>query len=410
MVKLEDIRNAAQAIQGMILRTPLIYSPTISKISGCEVYLKLENLQRGGSFKIRGAAYKVRSHLNEARKGVVAASIGNHAQGVALASKAADVPATIVMPLWASITKQEATKEYGAELILKGHSLTEAIEFARMMAKQSGRLFIHPYDDPEIIAGQGTIGLEIIEDLPDADVIIVPVGGGGLIGGIATAVKALHSETSIVGVQASACPSAYEALNSGMPVLVDGVEEKGSIADAIMVPQVGASDFPLLRDLVDNIAVVTEDQIAAAILLLLERKKILAEGAGAVSLAALLSSSLKIPKGSKVVLVISGGNIDSLLLDRVIHQGLLHHGRLMQFSVALEDVPGSLAKLLEMVAELQANVVNIHHARNERDLTINFTRVDLELETRGFEHIKEIAAALDNAGYRILARPIINEP
>jgi len=407
MVKLEDIRKAAQTIHGMILRTPLIYSPTISKMSGCEVYLKLENLQRGGSFKIRGSAYKVKSHLEEARKGVVAASIGNHAQGVALASKAAGVPATIVMPLWSSITKQEATIGYGAELILKGESLTEAIEFARIMAEQSGRLFIHPYDDPEIIAGQGTIGLEIMEDLPDADVIIVPVGGGGLIGGIATAVKALHSEISIVGVQASACPSAYEALKAGRPVFVESVDEKGSIADAIMVPQVGASDFPLLHDLVDKIAVVTEDQIAAAILLLLERKKILAEGAGAVPLAALLSSSLKIPKGSKVVLVISGGNIDSLLLDRVVHQGLLHHGRLMQFSVALEDMPGSLAKLLDIVSELQANVVHIHHARNERGMSINFTRVDLELETRGFEHIKKIASALDNAGYRVLSKPMI---
>ena len=404
MVKLEEIRNAAKVIQGMILRTPLIYSPTFSNMSGCEVYLKLENLQRGGSFKIRGAAYKIQSHLDEAHNGVVAASIGNHAQGVALASKTADVPATIVMPLWASISKQEATKGYGAELMLKGQSLTEAIEFARKMAKQSGRLFIHPYDDPDIIAGQGTIGLEIMEDLPDADVIIMPVGGGGLIGGIATAVKALRSEISIVGVQASACPSALEALEAGRPTPVEGVEEKGSIADAIMVPLIGVSDFPLLRDLVDKITVVTEDQIAAAILLLLERKKILAEGAGAVPLAALLSPSLQISKGSKVVLVISGGNIDSLLLDRVIHQGLLHHGRLMQFSVALEDVPGSLAKLLDLVAELQANVVNIHHARNERGLTINHTRVDLELETRGSEHIKEITAALNNAGYRILSK------
>ncbi len=404
MVQLNDIRKAEEAIQGMILRTPLIYSPTFSKMSGCEVYLKLENLQRGGSFKVRGAAYKVQSHLNEALKGVVAASLGNHAQGVALASQAAGVPATIVMPVWASISKQEATKGYGAELILKGESLTEAVEFARMLAKQSGKLFIHPYDDPDIIVGQGTIGLEIMEDLVDADVIIVPVGGGGLIGGIATAVKALRSETSIVGVQASACPSAYVALKAERPILVEDVEEKGSIADAIMVPQVGVSDFPLLRDLVDKIVLVTEDQIDAAILLLLERKKILAEGAGAVPLAALLSSSLQIPKGSKVVLVISGGNIDSLLLDRVIHQGLLHHGRLMQFSVALEDVPGSLGHLLDVVAELHANVVHIHHSRNERDLSINFTRVDLEIETRGFDHIKEIAAALNSLGYHIELR------
>lgn len=407
MVKLEDIREAAQVIQGAILKTPLVYSSTLSKMSGCEVYLKLENLQRGGSFKIRGAACKVKSHMDEARKGVVAASIGNHAQGVALASLAAEVTTTIIMPTWASITKQEATIGYGAELILRGQSLTESIEFARTLAEQSGKLFIHPYDDPEIIAGQGTIGLEIMEDLPDADFIIVPVGGGGLIGGIAAAVKAVRPETVIIGVQAAACPSAYEALKKGRPVLVDNVEEKGSIADAIMVPQVGASDFPLLRDLVDRIILVTEDQIAAAILLLMERKKILAEGAGAAPLAALLSPSLKIPEGGKVVLVISGGNIDSLLLDRVIHQGLLHHGRLMQFSVALEDAPGSLAKLMDLIAGLRANVVNIHHSRNERDLPINSARVDLELETRSFEHIREITVALNNAGYHIYSRPII---
>ncbi|MFB3765167.1 MAG: threonine ammonia-lyase [Methanotrichaceae archaeon] len=403
MIKLEDIRTAAQVIQSIILRTPLVYSPTISRISECEVYLKLENLQRGGSFKIRGAAYKIKSNLNVTSKGVVAVSTGNHAQGVAIASKAAGVPATIVMPLGTSLTKQEATKGYGAELILKGQNLTEAIEFAQTLAKQSGRPFIHPYDDPDIIIGQGTIGLEIMEDLPDADVIIVPVGGGGLISGIAAAVKAIRPETRIVGVQPSVCPSANEALMAGNPVRVEDIEEKSSIADAIMVPQVGFLDFPLLRDLVDKIVEVTEDQIAAAILVLLERKKIMAEGAGAVPLAALLDLSLEIPSGSKVVLVISGGNIDSLLLDKVIHRGLLHQGRLMQFSVTLEDVPGSiaLARLLDIIAKFQANVVHIHHSREERDMFLNFTRVDLEIETRGFKHNNEIAAALSSAGYHI---------
>lgn len=401
MASLADVKEAAKTIQGKVLHTPLVYSPTFSRLSGSKVFLKLENLQAGGSFKIRGATYKIESNLEGIRsKGVVAASIGNHAQGVALAAKAAGVAATIVMPVWASITKQEATKEYGAELILKGQSLMESIQFAQDLAKRSGRIFIHPYDDMDIITGQGTIGLEILEDLPEPDVIIVPVGGGGLISGISMAVKALRPTIRVIGVQTAACPSAREALKAGRPIALDA-EEKSSIADAIMVPQVGDADFPMLRDLVDEIAVVNDDQIAAAMLLLLERKKILAEGAGAVPLAALLGQSLQIPKGSKVVLVISGGNIDSLLLDRVIHQGLLQHGRLMQFSVSLEDVPGSLAKLLDLVAELQANAVHIHHARNERDLPINFTRVDLELETRGFEHIAEITAALNNAGYRV---------
>ncbi len=400
MLRLEDVQKASKIIHGKILRTPLIYSPTFSKMANAEVYLKLENLQMGGSFKIRGATCKIQSHLNEIRqKGVVAASIGNHAQGVALAAKSAGVPATIVMPVWASITKQEATKEYGAELILRGQSLTETISFARGLAEESGRLFIHPYDDPEVIAGQGTIGLEIIEDLPDPDIILVPVGGGGLITGIATAVKALRTETCVIGVQAAACPSACEALKAGRPVALN-VDEKESLADAIMVPQVGEADFPILRDLVDDIIVVNEDQIATSMLLLLERKKILVEGAAATPLAALLSNSLEIAEGSKIVLVISGGNLDSLLLDRVIHQGLLQHGRLMQLSVYIEDIPGSLAKLLDILAELQANAVSIRHTRNERGMPINFTRVDLELETRGFEHITEITAALNNAGYR----------
>lgn len=401
MVRLEDIQKASKIIHGKVLRTPLIYSPTFSKMANAAVYLKLENLQMGGSFKIRGATYKIQSHLNEiSQKGVVAASIGNHAQGVALAAKAAGVPATIVMPVWASITKQEATKEYGAELILKGENLIETISFAHGLAEESGKLFIHPYDDPEVIIGQGTIGLEILEDLPDPDIILVPVGGGGLIAGITTAVKALRSETCVIGVQAAACPSACEALKAGRPMALS-VDEKESLADAIMVPQVGEADFPILRDLVDDIIVVNEDQIATSMLLLLERKKILVEGAAATPLAALLSNSLEITKGSKIVLVISGGNLDSLLLDRVIHQGLLQHGRLMQFSVYIEDIPGSLAKLLDLVAKLQANAVSIHHTHSERGMPINFTRVDLELETRGFEHIKEIATALKDAGYRV---------
>jgi threonine dehydratase len=402
MISLADVQNAAKLIQGKVLRTPLVYSPTFSKMTGCQIYLKLENLQIGGSFKVRGATNKIHSHLEDIQdRGVIAASIGNHAQGAALAARMAGIPATIVMPVWASIAKQEATRGYGADVILKGGSLVECIEIARRIAFETGKLFIHPYDDEEIISGQGTIGLEILEDLPDVDTIIVPVGGGGLIGGIAAAVKALRHQTRIIGVQAAACPSACEALKAGGPVALDA-EEKSSLADAIMVTQVGDADYLLLRDLVDKIVVVDESQIAAAVLLLLERKKILAEGAGAVPLAALLSKSVRLPSGSNVVLVISGGNVDSLLLDRIIHHGLLFQGRLMRFSVLLEDTPGSLAKLLHLIAGFSANVVHIHHARNQRDLPLNFTRVDLELETRGPNHIKEVAEALRASGYRII--------
>ncbi len=404
MISLADVKEAAKVLQGKVLRTPLVYSPTISRLSGAEVYLKLENLQMGGSFKIRGATNKIQSHLEQmSTKGVVAASVGNHAQGVAMAARAANVPATIIMPVWASIAKQQATRGYGAEVILQGESLVESIEIARKMASKTGRTFIHPYDDEEVITGQGTIGLEILEDLPDADYILVPVGGGGLIGGIAVAAKAMRPAVRILGVQAASCASAREALRAGRPVELEA-EEKGSLADAIMVTRVGEAAFPLLRELVDEIVVVNEDQIAAAVLMLLERKRILAEGAGAVPLAALLGGSLAIPEGSKVVLVISGGNVDSLLLDRIIAAGLRQEGRLMRFAVCLEDVPGSLAGLLDLLARLKANVVHIHHARNERGLAINYTRVDLELETRGLDHIKEIEAAMRRAGYRFKVR------
>lgn len=402
MISLADIQLASRLISDKVPRTPLIYSSTFSKMADAKVYLKLENLQRGGSFKIRGATNKVQSHLCEIKdKGVVAASVGNHAQGVALAALAAGIPAIIVMPAWASLAKQEATRGYGADVVLEGNSLAESIEIARQMAAKTESLFIHPYDDEEVMAGQGTIGLEILEDLPDVDAIIIPVGGGGLICGIARAVKALRPQTRIIGVQAAVCPSACEALKAGRPMALD-VEEKSSIADAIMVTQIGDACLPLLQDLVDEIILVAEDQIAAAVLLLLERKRILAEGAGAVPLAALLSGSVQMPRGSKIVLVISGGNVDSLLLDKIISRGLWNEGRLMSFSVCIEDAPGSLNRLLGLIAQSRANVVHIRHVRRERSLPISFARVDLELETRGPDHIKEIAGALTASGYRIM--------
>ena len=404
MISLADIKKASVLLQGKVLRTPLIYSQTFSNLTGTEVYLKLENLQLGGSFKIRGATFKMLCHMNEIKsKGLIAASVGNHAQGVALAARAASIPATIIMPIWASMAKKEATRGYGAQLILEGQSLVESIAIGQQMAVESSKIFIHPYDDEEVMAGQGTIGLEILEDLPNADYILVPVGGGGLIGGIAVAAKALRPEIRLIGVQSSLCPSVHEALQAGRPVDLNA-EERGALADAIMVTEVGKSPFSIIQKLVDKIAVVDEDQIASAILLLLERKRILAEGAGAAPLAALLSESLGIPRGSKVVLLISGGNVDTLLLDRIIAFGLRQQGRLMRFSICLEDIPGSLAKLLDLLAKHQANIVHIHHARNERDLPINFTRVDLELETRGFVHSKEIENDLKGANYKIFLK------
>ena len=403
MIEFSDVLQAANLLKDRVIRTPLVYSPTFSRIAQAEVYLKLESLQMGGSFKVRGATYKLQSNLKKIQPGVIAASVGNHAQGVALAASAAGVPATIIMPVWASISKQEATRAYGAEVRLMGKSLVESIEIGRRMAQETNRIFIHPFDDEEVIAGQGTVGLEILEDLPDTDLIIVPVGGGGLIAGIALAAKAIRPEARVVGVQAASCPSARKALELGRPAEVQA-EERGSIADAIMVTQVGEAPFPLLQKLVDEIVLVDEEQIASAVLKLLERKRILAEGAAAAPLAALLSGSLQVAEGSRVVLVVSGGNVDSLLLERIIAAGLFREGRLMHFSVCLVDSPGSLARLLGLLADQEANVVHIRHARNEGGVAINYTRVDLELETRGFEHIKEIERAMDGAGYRFMRR------
>ncbi|HPY72203.1 MAG TPA: threonine ammonia-lyase [Methanothrix sp.] len=401
MIEFDEIREAARLLEGRVIRTPLVRSHTFSQMARAEVYLKLESLQIGGSFKVRGATYKLLKRREEiGPAGVVAASAGNHAQGVALAARAAGLPAMIVMPVWASMGKQEATKSYGAEVILAGDSLAESISIARGMAEE-GRTFIHPYDDRDIIAGQGTVGLEVLEDLPVPDLVVVPVGGGGLISGIASAIKPLRPETRIIGVQAAACPSAFEALRAGRRV---SVEAKKSIADGISVKEVGEANLPIIREHVDKVVLVEEEEIASAVLALLERKKVLAEGAGAAPLAALLASKLALPAGGKVVLVISGGNLDPPLMERAIRQGLLNDGRMMRFSACIEDVPGSLARLLDLVAVTGGNVLHIHHARGGKDLSLFKTRVDLEVETRGFGMIEEIKVALRAAGYEVVVR------
>jgi threonine dehydratase len=402
MVSLDDIKNAAKILEGRIIRTPLVYSPTLSRMSGAQIFLKLENLQKTGSFKSRGAIYKIFSRLKEiGPEGVVTASAGNHAQGVALAAGQAQLRATIVMPELASLTKQEATRGYGGEVILKGESIDESITYALELSK-AGRTFVHPYDDYDIITGQGTIGLEILADLPDVDVVVAPVGGGGLISGIATAVKAVRPVTRIYGVQAAACPSAYQSLKLGE---LTRVGARKSIADGITVKQIGEKNFPILQETIEEIVLVEEDQIAAAILLLLERKKVLAEGAGVVPLAAILNGSLLVEPTNKVVLVISGGNMDSPLVGRVIRQGLFRDGRIMRFAVFLDDVPGALARILSVIAKQNANVLHIDHTRSGRFMPINISRVDLELETRSREHILDITEHLKSSGYEIFADP-----
>jgi threonine dehydratase len=398
-ISLTQFRQAADLIRPHIIHTPLVHSPTLSQMFDCDIYLKLENLQKTGSFKIRGAAYKIFSRRNEIRSGgVVAASAGNHAQGVALAAFRAGLSATIVMPEWASISKQEATCNYGGQVLLWGKSIGESLEKAKEIAAQ-GKTFIHPFDDVDIITGQGTLGLEILEDLPDARMILAPVGGGGLISGIALAAKAMSSGVQVIGVQAGVCPSAAEALHRGH---VKTIRAQPSIADGISVRQIGELTFDVLRSCVNRIALVDEDSIARAILMLLERKKILAEGAGAVPLAALLNGAVSAPKGGKLVLVISGGNVDSPLLGRILHQGLLKNGRIMRIQVQLDDTPGSLARLLTLVARHKANVLHIFHDRNVMNLPLFVTSVSLELETRGAPHISEVFEEIQQAGYRIL--------
>jgi threonine dehydratase len=396
MVTLADIQNAATVLKGHIIRTPLVYSPTFSAMTGAHVYLKLENLQKAGSFKVRGATSKIhaaREQIGDA--GVIAASAGNHAQGVAVAARQAGIPATIVMPETVSISKEEATFGYGAEVILKGKNLTESLQHAHALAAE-GRVFIHPFNDPDVIAGQGTIALEILDDLPETDIVIVPVGGGGLIGGIAAGAKALNPGIRIIGVETVACPAAYEARKAGKPVVV---ETTFSIADGIMVNPVGDLPFSIMQEKVDDIIVIDEDHITRTMLLLLERKKLLAEGAGVVGLAALLFGGVAVPEGSHVVVVISGGNMDLPLVDRIIRQGLMRNGRIMQCTVQIEDIPGALARLLAVIGDLRGNILTIQHIRSEPDLPINIIRVELDIETRNTEHGKMIVDALQNAGY-----------
>jgi len=400
MVNLDDIQGAARVLDGVAIKTPLIFSTSFSRRAGAQVYLKLETLQKTGSFKFRGAYHKLSKIRPQVSPlGVVAASAGNHAQGVAHAAQLLGVPATIVMPEWASISKQLATHAYGGRVILAGTSLTESLAQARTLEAE-GRTFMHPYDDADVIAGQGTIGLEIVAELPAVEAILTPVGGGGLIAGIATAVKTVRPETKVIGVQAAVCASALAARRLGKPTPVTAGK---SIADGISVKEVGRLPFAVMERLVDDIVTVEEEQIAAAVLDLLERKKILAEGSGAVPLAALVSGVLPSLRGRVVVLVVSGGNVDTHLLGRILNQGLFRSGRILRFSVLLEDVPGALAGLLKVVATSRGNILHILHDRMGRHLPLGLSRVELEVETRDVGHMEEILNALTSSGYEVEA-------
>jgi threonine dehydratase len=375
----------------------MIYSDTFSKLTGKEVFLKLENLQKTGSFKIRGAYYKLSRFTPSMKsRGVVAASAGNHAQGVALASSTLGIHSTIVMPEGVSLAKQMATRAYGGEVILFGQNTDEALHYAKKLT-EGGKSFIHPFDDEQVIAGQGTIGLEIIEEVPEVEAIIAPIGGGGLISGIAAIVQKRKPNVKVIGVQAAQVPSAFYSLRRKKIV---GVKVKPTLADGIAIQRVGEITFPMIQKGVDEIITVNEDEIASAILMLMERKRIVAEGAGATPLAALLSGRWK-TRLKKIVLVISGGNIDFHLLDRIIEKGLAQTGRLVRMSILLRDVPGALAKLTSLVAQHRANILHIIHERATKDIPIGFSKVILVLETRGLDHIREIKKGLKEKGYSL---------
>jgi len=395
---LKDIQAARERIKGVVLRTPLVYSHTLSRESGRGVFLKLENLQTTGSFKLRGAVNRLML-LKAQGEGerVVAASAGNHGQAVAFAAAALGISATIVMPLTSSISKQMATRGYGAELILQGEDLSGALQKAREL-EAAGSTFIHPYDDPGVMAGQGTLGLEILEDLPGVDTVVLPVGGGGLAAGVAVALKGLKPQVRVIGVQAALVPSLVKALEAGGPTPVPAAP---TLADGINVPLVGLYPFPILRDLLDEVVLVREEEIVQGLLFLLEGKKVLAEGAGAAAAAAFLGPLLGRDLGRQVVLLVSGGNIDIPLLERVVPRALLARGRLLNLRVALSDRPGSLARLTKLLGEQGANILHLFHDRLARELPLDHTRVELNLETRGPDHGAAVLRALRYAGYEV---------
>ena len=393
MLTIQDIQKAADNIKDHVHKTPLIYSNSFSKMTGAEVYLKAENLQKTGSFKVRGAFNKM-LHI----KGIViAASMGNHAQAVAFAAKRIGIHAKIVMPLTAPIVKEEATKGYGAEVVLYGESFKESLDYA---LSKKDHIFIHAFDDDDVIAGQGTIGLEIVEDLKDIDIVLVPVGGGGLISGVSVAVKTLLPGTRVIGVQTASAPSAHVSFRDKK--IIDK-QPLPTLADGIAIGRVGDKTFEIINKYVDDIFLVGEDSIAIAILLFLERKKLVVEGAGAVPLAAMLENREEFI-GKKIVLVVSGGNIDFTLIDRIIHKGLIKSERIGVFEVIINDVPGSLHSLTGVIASHRGNILDVVHNRLAGDLPIGKTKVVFVMETRNKEHFEGILSELKGKGFEVRKR------
>lgn len=400
MLTLDKVYHAHYVLKDAIRQTDIIYSPTLSTETGCGIYLKTENLQITGSFKVRGAYYKISQLSDEDKaKGVIACSAGNHAQGVALASEKFGINAIICMPDGAPISKVEATKSYGAEVVLVPGVYDDAHNEAEKLKEEHGYTFIHPFDDEDVIAAQGTIGLEIIEQLKDADVIVVPVGGGGLISGVAFAVKSLNPKIRVYGVQSSGAASMVNSLESHHIEILPSVS---TVADGIAVKEPGKLTFDICSKYVDGVVSVTDDQVSAAILALIEKQKMIAEGAGAVALAAVLYNKIPDVKGKKVVCLVSGGNIDVTILSRVISRGLLMSGRQCSLTLELMDKPGQLVAVSEIIARFGGNLTAVLHERTSEGTSINGCYLKLQIETRNFEHIRQIKECLKENGFKVV--------
>jgi threonine dehydratase len=392
----EDIRRAAHAGKGVIRETPVLSSRTLSERAGTTIALKAENLQRTGSFKLRGALSKIAALGDRCAAGVVTASAGNHGQALAYAARARGVPCEVFMPEAASITKVEAVTALGATVHLVGVTVDESLAAARERAAHGGLAFVHPFDDPWVIAGQGTVGLELLEQVPDIARVVVPVGGGGLISGIAIALKSARAEIEVVGVQVAACAPFRASLEAGVPM---PVESAVTIADGIAVKRPGELTLELIRRWVDELVVVPEDDVAEAMVFLLERAKLVVEGAGAVGVAALLGGQVGGSARGTTVVILSGGNVDAGLLAYVARRHESQAGRRVVLMVGVPDRPGSLASLLSLVAGLGANLLDVQHIREGIDLHVRETAVQLVLETRGAEHAGQVAEAVREAGY-----------
>jgi threonine dehydratase len=397
-VTIADIWQAYKFLKPIMHHTPMAPSRTFNNMTGADIYLKSEHMQRGGSFKARGAAYKIARLTPEQRKvGVIAASAGNHAQGVAIAAAQHGIPCTIVMPEIAPLAKVTATQEYGANVVLHGATYDDAYQHCCQLQQELGATFVHAFDDPDIIAGQGSLGLEMLNDLPDAEAILVPVGGGGLISGIAIAARALKPDITIIGVQAEGAPSCRASLDAGGPTTLPSIM---TIADGIATKRPGELTFSIIQQLVDDVVLVNDEDIINAVLLLMERCKMMVEGAGAIGLAALLSGTVKL-SGKKVLVPLTGGNIDMNLVGRFIEHGMAVAGRYFVIHTRLTDRPGELMRMLSIIADMRINVIDVRHQRISSRLPIMQREETITLDTRNREQCEELLRRLRAEGYQV---------